>query len=61
MAEFKCPCGGTIGGLFNINDYRHGKDNHLHFYGCTRCHRLWWDAPEMPLSQEHIDRSWAIK
>ena len=54
MVEFKCSCGGKIFRLYTVKD--HFKDAEYSFYGCTKCHIIWWDAPENPLTQEKIEK-----
>jgi len=53
MVELKCKCGGKIFNLMTLTDPRHQQ---VTLFGCTNCHKLWWDADVNPLTQEKLDK-----
>ena len=56
MPEFiHKKCGGTVFYLMGVNDFKKGMTMNL--YACNRCHRVWWDALNNPISQRVIDMS----
>ena len=60
MVEFKCICGGRILELLKMRNKQQGKWAEVAFFGCLRCHRVYFGAPEVSLSQEAVDKGFPI-
>lgn len=66
MPEFECTCEkngkvGVIMYLADISNSRQAPGAKLSFYGCLACHRLYFDTPQRPLTQRHINRGLATR
>lgn len=55
MAEFTCKCGGKIIWLATNRYVFQIPKTEVSFYGCEKCHLVYFDTPQDPLTQDHID------